>query len=537
MENTPEENRSITQPASKVMLGGILALAGGLASNIIVAALFGAGTAMDAYLTAIVIPSYMQIVFFSSLSFVFVPAFIETETNDGEKEAWRLVGTFFWLTSAILFVITVAVSFFSTQIIDLIAPGFEPGKAALASKMLSVLIFSIPFTGLSTFTLGIQNARNKFFWPSVAPAFGSFTNVIVLMIFSKTDGAMALCWGFLASCVMQAAITVVPILSHGWSKGLKLNDQRVVQIGKLTVPLILFGMVTSFSSIAERYFSSVLPDGQIAYIGYASKISSIFVIMLASGIAAAIFPSMARTFARDGIAGLAEKNDFGLRLTFALALPTILISGAVAIPLVRVFFERGAFSSIDTLGVSQIIFIFLIGDVFFRMVGNILQRSFYVLKNTHTQPIVSIILLALFMLTARFIVDRWGYFGLVMASVGRNGIGTLIIWVLLARKFPTTNLRNMLAYFLKYSFAALAAYIVARATLSTLGSAPALLQLLMGTSFSTTLYLLMIYFLDREMLTMLFDLIGARYVFEKLHNRKQLAVSKETVRHGKGIDS
>jgi len=60
---TETDHSSVTKPASKVMLGGIFSLIGGLAVNIIVASIYGAGADMDAYLTAIVIPTYFQIVF------------------------------------------------------------------------------------------------------------------------------------------------------------------------------------------------------------------------------------------------------------------------------------------------------------------------------------------------------------------------------------------------------------------------------------------------------------------------------------------
>ncbi|MBI5953963.1 MAG: hypothetical protein HY865_20095 [Chloroflexi bacterium] len=512
------DNSSITKPASKVMLGGILSLAGGLAGNVVIAAIFGAGADMDAFLTAMVIPAYLQIVFYSSLSFVFVPAFIDAETNSGDDNAWALAGTFFWIAAVALSCVAILGALFSPQIIDLVAPGFQGEKSALASRMLSILVFTIPLSGLSTLTVGIQNARYRFFGPSVAPAIGALGNVIVLLIFSRFIGPLALCWGYVISMIIQAGITVIPVLSHGWKRTLPLTDQRVTGLGRLMVPLIFLGLVLSFSPVAERYFSSSLPDGQIAYMGYAQKISSMFVLSLASGISTTIFPVMARTFASEGIAGLSKKNDFGLQLTFAVALPAIMISGAVAIPLTSIFLERGAFSFADTLGVSQILFAYLLSNVLFRMIGNILQRSFYVLNNTTTQPIVDSAFLVLFIATARFVVDRWGYVGLAWASVFRSGLGILTLWVLLLRKFPKNNLGNMFLYIIKYFGAALAAYGCARFTLFLVGSLPVFFELALAGLLSVLLYGVILHYIDKDMLSSVLDLLGARYfagIFEK----------------------
>jgi putative peptidoglycan lipid II flippase len=92
-------NRSVSRSAFKVTLGGFFSLLAGLASQVITAAFFGAGAEMDAYLTAMVVPLYLQAVLLSGLSFVFIPAFVNEEAKGNDENAWALAGTFFWLTS------------------------------------------------------------------------------------------------------------------------------------------------------------------------------------------------------------------------------------------------------------------------------------------------------------------------------------------------------------------------------------------------------------------------------------------------------
>ncbi len=525
--STEIDDKSITKPASKVMVGGVLSLAGGLITNVIVAALFGARADMDAYVTALVVPNYFQIVFFSSLYFVLIPAFIDSESNLSDDDAWALVGTFFWIAAFLLLLVALLGSFFSAAIIDTIAPGFSPAKASLAGRMLAVLFYSLPLMGLTTLTVGIQNSRNRFFWPSVAPAFGSFANIVVLWLSSRAIGSMALCWGSIAATAAQAGFTIVPVLSHGWKRVRPLRDKRVRKIGSLMIPLVLFGLVVSFSPVADRYFASALPNGQIAYMGYVAKISGIFVALLASGIAAAIFPSMARTYALDGLPGLSQQQDFGLRLTFAVALPAVMIMAAVSTPFVTVLFERGAFLHTDTLGVSRIVFAYLMGDVIFRMVGNIFQRTFYVLRDMHTQLIVSTVLVGLYLATARFFVAHWGYVGLVWAGATRGGLGVLTLWVLLLRILPKTGLVSVFRSLIKYLSAALCAYLLGRLSVFLLASTSVLLQLTVGGLIGIGIYALAVYLLDREMLSYLLQLSGIPYVVESLES----SLSRLSLKH------
>ncbi|HNA88051.1 MAG TPA: lipid II flippase MurJ [Anaerolineales bacterium] len=507
---TASDTTSITKPASRVMFGGVLALAGGLISNIIVAYIYGAGSSMDAYLTAMVIPTYIQIVFFSSLAFVVIPVFIEAESNKRSDDAWALVGTFFWITSIVLLLVSVLGSIFSRSIIGLVAPGFQGGKVTLASNMLAILMFSTPFTGLSILTVGIQNARHHFFWPSVAPAVGSLVNIVTLLLLSGFIGPLALCWGYLLSIITQAGFSVIPVVRHGWKKILPLNDEHVRNIGKAMLPLIVFGLFTCISPVAVRYFSSGLPDGQIAYMGYANKISNIFVIFLASGIAASIFPSMARAFAQDGLPGLSKKNHFGLRLSFAVALPAVMVVAAVDIPLIRIFFERGEFTEADTIGVSQILFAFLVGDVLFRMVGNIFERGFYTLKNTVTPPLISSVFVIIFIATAHLVVTRWGYVGLVWANVARQGFDITTAGIVLFRKFPKEQSEHLTGSILSYLLAACASFLCGRLVLSSVSFIPAFIQLILGGLCSGGVYLALLYFIDKPMLTSIFELFDVR---------------------------
>ena len=154
------------------------------------------------------------------------------------------------------------------------------------------------------------------------------------------------------------------------------------------------------------------------------------------------------------------------------------------------------------------------------MVGNIFQRSFYVLKDTTTQPIVDSIFVILFIATARFFVTRWGYIGLAWAGVARDGLGVVILWVLLLRKFPQDNLMKVFISITKYCGAAFAAYVCGRFILLMLAFFPAIFQLAIGGLLSTSLYIFILYFLDREMLLSIIDLVGFGYFWGRLQNNR-----------------
>jgi putative peptidoglycan lipid II flippase len=503
-------NDAVAQAAFKVALGGVLGLIGGLASQVVVAWIFGASADLDAYLTAVAVPVYLWAVLVGSLPFVFIPAFIEDLVAGEEGDAWALAGRFVWLTASVLLVIAIGVSLFGHEIIDLAAPGLSAAKADLAARMLTILIFSLPLTGLATLTAGIQNARNSFFWPASASGIGSLGNVVILLVLSPTIGPLALAWGYVASQALRACVTLAPVLRHGWTKLTPVSHGRVRDMARLMAPFIVFGILIQSTPLFERYFASGLPDGQLSYLGYAYKISGIMVAVLAEGLATAILPAMARAHAQDGEVGLVAEAEYGFRLTSAVAFPAIAVLSAVAVPVVTVLFERGAFQHTTTLSVARILPMVIIADVVFRMLGNVIGRTFYITKDTLTAPMVSTLASVLYILLARIGVHNWGYVGLALAQPLYSGLAILVLFVLLTRKLKFFHTGKLLQSVLTCGAVSLVAFLGARAVSSMLAFLPALIQSTGAFIVAVPLYIVILLRIDRDMAISTLEMMGVQ---------------------------
>src|SRR6202050_4270942 len=104
----------------------------GLARELIFAALFGGGAAMDAFTAAFRIPNLLRDLFAEgALSTAFVTTFSKTIARGGDAAAWRLANKVGTLTAIVLSAICVLGMVFSPQLVALLAPGFDPDKARL----------------------------------------------------------------------------------------------------------------------------------------------------------------------------------------------------------------------------------------------------------------------------------------------------------------------------------------------------------------------------------------------------------------------
>ncbi len=499
---------SVTRSTFKAAVGGVLSLGGGLVSQVATAALFGAGPSMDAFLTALVVPTYMTYVLISGLSFVLIPAFIREEARGASEDAWALVGTFFRLTAIALLAASVAGAIFARRIIAATAPGFGPEKSALAARMLSVLMFTVVLVGLQSVMTGIQNARNRFFWPAAAIGIGSLANALVLIALRRRLGPMALVWGNLANMVVAAGIPTIPVLRHGWTRRLPLRDERVRRTIRLILPFFAFVLVTRSVQVFERMFASGLPDGDLSYLGYAHKIAGILIIVLAGSVAQATFPALARAHARSGDRGLSEQTRYGFRLTFAAGFPACLLLGAAAVPLVKVLYERGAFRRSDTAKVAAILLVVLAGDVMLRMIGNIISRTFYVLRDTLTFPLVSAAAVGLYFPMARALTRSMGYFGLALALPLQLVVGTAVVYALMVFRVKGYPSRRTAVDAGLSLAAAGSGAAVAWAVTRAAAAAPAALRLTGALGAGGAAYIIALLILDREMAASLLEMMG-----------------------------
>lgn len=507
-DSSVHDNKSIARSAFKVSLGSFFGLTAGLVSQTLLAYLFGAGQEMDAFLTALVVPAYLQGVLLASLSFVFIPAFIEYTEAGREEDAWALVGTFFWLIGGLLLAIAILIALFASTIVDLIAPDLTPAKAELAAQMLSLLILTLPINGFGIFTASVQNARDRFFWSTARSALNSIGNIIALLILYPQIGAIALAWGYIAAELSSASVTTIPVLRHGWTKLTPLSDKRVLEMFRLLAPLVFIGILTRVTPVFERYFASGLPDGALSSLGYATRTARIIQGLFGAAVATAIFPTLSKAFSRDGLLGLVQKLEYGIRLTLVIGLPSVVVLSVIATPLVTVLFERGAFDHSTTLQVAYIVPVVILRAVFFYMLGNLLTRAFYVTKDTYTVPLISIISVVLYIGIAGPLLDQWGYAGLAYADAIHAGSGVLLLAIMLVIRHKIFEVKKLLWYTLLYAVPCILAMLVAWLVLFLTAHTFAAVQLLSASMSFGIVYMIVLYKLDAEMAAALLQVTG-----------------------------
>src|ERR1044071_6974866 len=132
----------------------------GFVRDAIVARVFGAGLATDAFFVALRLPNLLRRLFAEgAFSQAFVPILAEYKNRRGEDDTKRLIDRVSGVLALALVAVTVVGVLAAPAIIWVTAPGFtaNPAKYALAVDMTRITFPYILFIALTAFAGGILN--------------------------------------------------------------------------------------------------------------------------------------------------------------------------------------------------------------------------------------------------------------------------------------------------------------------------------------------------------------------------------------------
>ncbi len=160
--------KSLAAVSSMTMFSRVL----GFARDAIVARVFGAGIATDAFFTAFKLPNLLRRIFAEgAFSQAFVPILAEYKSKEGEEATQVFVAYVSGLLTLVLAVITILGMLAAPWVIMVTAPGFAdtPEKFQLTSQLLRITFPYIFLISLASLAGAILNTWNRFSVPAFAP--------------------------------------------------------------------------------------------------------------------------------------------------------------------------------------------------------------------------------------------------------------------------------------------------------------------------------------------------------------------------------
>jgi len=322
----------------------------GFVREILLAAAFGAGAGMDAFLVALMIPNFGRRMFAEgAFSQAFVPVFTATKTTGTHAEARDLVSVVMGTLGGFLGIITLVGCLGAPVLVWAFASGFagDPDKAALSGELLRWTFPYLMFISLTSMAGGVLNAYGRFAVPAFTPV---LLNVcLIATIFVDASSVRVLAYAVFAAGILQflfqlpslRKLDLLPLPRWGW------HDPRVRRIVGLMIPVLIGSSVAQISLLLNTNLSTHLGDGPVSWLYYANRLMEFPLGIFSIAIGTAILPSLSAQHATQAGAQFSATLDWSLRTLTIIGLPAAAGMVLLAGPLVAVVYGHGRFGAED----------------------------------------------------------------------------------------------------------------------------------------------------------------------------------------------
>ncbi|MBD2088774.1 murein biosynthesis integral membrane protein MurJ [Microcoleus sp. FACHB-1515] len=450
MSDSKKPTRSLVNIAAIVAIATLISKFFGLFRQQAIAAAFGTGAAYGAYNFAYVIPGFLLILL-GGINGPFHSAIVSVLAKRNKAEVAPIVESITTLVVGILLLVAIAIAVFADPLLHLTAPGLEADARSIAVSQLRIMAPMAVFAGLIGIGFGALNADDQYWLPSISPLLSSVTTLIGLgglALYLGGDqitaaenaalGGAVLAWSTLAGAVLQW----VAQLPSQWRSGLgglrlrfNFRQPEVQQVIKIMGPAVFSSGMMQINVATDLFFITFIPDATAAVsaLGYAGLLVQTPLGIVSNVILVPLMPIFARLTAPENWPELKTRIRQGLMLTAFTMMPISALMIALAVPIARVVYERGAFDTNASYLTASVLMAYAIG-MFFYLGRDVLVRVFYALEDADTPFRISVVNIFLNALFDFLLVWRFGAAGIVLATVSVNVISMVALLIVLHRK-------------------------------------------------------------------------------------------------------
>ncbi|HBX55473.1 murein biosynthesis integral membrane protein MurJ [Pseudomonas sp. UBA2684] len=428
--------KSLAAVSSLTMLSRVL----GFVRDTLIARVFGAGVASDAFVVAFKLPNLLRRIFAEgAFSQAFVPILAEYKTQQGDEAARTFVAYVSGLLTLVLAVVTLLGIVIAPWIVWASAPGFadEAERFALTTDLLRVTFPYILLISLSSLAGAVLNTWNRFSVPAFVPTLLNLSMIMFLLFLAPyfDPPIMALGWAVLVGGLLQLLYQLPHLKKIGMLvlPRLNLKDTGVWRVLKQMGPAIFGVSVSQISLIINTIFASFLVAGSVSWMYYADRLMELPSGVLGVALGTILLPALSKTYASADRDEYSRLLDWGLRLCFLLALPSAVALAVLAEPLTVSLFQYGKFTANDALMTQQALMAYSVGLLGIILV-KILAPGFYAQQNIRTPVKIAIVTLVVTQLLNLLLVGPLAHAGLALAiGLGACLNAGLLYWQLRKR--------------------------------------------------------------------------------------------------------
>ncbi len=334
----------------------------GFIRDLMTASILGANIYSDIFFIAFKFPNLFRSIFADG---AFTQAFIPSYAKS--KHKIRFSSIIFLQILAFLIVLSLIVTLFSHLFAKAFAIGFSKETIDLASPLFAINFYYLPLIFIVTFMGALLQYKHHFATTSYSTALLNLSMIASLIIAKDLEQytiTFYLSFGVIFGGILQVLVHIIAIKRANLGKVFtfkKHEKKEENRFYKNFFAATLGSSTMHISAFIDTWLASFLISGSISYLYYANRVFQLPLAIFAIATSIALFPMVAKAIKN-------QNEDLALKLMKKSALILfVVLSFSMVIGVVfnefiiKLLFERGAFTSHDTKNTALILSMYLIG--------------------------------------------------------------------------------------------------------------------------------------------------------------------------------
>lgn len=392
-------------------------------------------TILDTYFAAFRLPDLIfNTLILGAVSASFIPVFAELVAKDNRDETNQTGSTV--ITSALIATIFLAAIFFVAMpsLMGYLVPDFPTDKLALTVTNARYLLASPVLFGLSFIVSGMLTATKRFVATALAPIVYNGSIILGTLLAADHYSVSGVVWAVIIGSFLHLVVQLPSLAKIGFRFRLILDwrNEHVRKIAKLMVPRTIGLGANQLMLMAFTFLASRIGGGAIAIYTFADNIQTTPVVIFATSIAQALFPTLAQHHA------LSRGSEFRRHIERAIGTIIFFLTpmavGMVLLraQIVRLILGSGYFGWEETIVAARTLGWFTPGLVAAGLLP-LLYRAFFARHNTIIPTIAGIVAVAVSIIIASALAPNLGVVALPIGFSTGVIIESMMLYYLLRR--------------------------------------------------------------------------------------------------------
>jgi putative peptidoglycan lipid II flippase len=420
--------------------------------DLVISGLYGDSYKADAYFAAMTIPNTIILFLLTGMKDAFLPSFYKYDAlGKGSTHLTNIVKGTFWIS----FVVSLLGVGLTPFLIHQFYPNFEMYDEGMdvAIWTASLYFVSIVLVGVNAVYEGYFDAQRKFSFSTFSQTIVAITTIVFALVFHDLFDIYSVPLGYLVGTFLSFCIKFTYMTPRRFLIWKQEKDWiEIRDFYKIFFPIGLTIAVGQINQFVNVLFASRMGEGVVSNLNYAFRLVNIPQAIFGVTIATIIYPSLAKAMSTKDLNQFKRGIEKGLSYMFLLVAPSVAGMMVLMEPIVRIVYERGAFTP-ETTSITNHFALFYMGSVLFYSIQAVVAKGFYTLeKGSIFMRIgwMSIILNVI----SNFILAKWmGPSGLALSASLVGMIYSILTFMTLNKISGGFHLKFLTMEYMKIAFA------------------------------------------------------------------------------------